>query len=305
MKTKFRIPKGGWLAIHLFLLGWSAWILAGIVAGAVAPASVGSGVAEPHPAPLRPVAAETDRDYALILRRNIFNSAQTESDAQIPSGSASRSEGELASAPRTTLSLRLVGTVADPTGKGRLAAIERKDSKEQGVYRVDEPLMDAIIVRIERNRVYLARGGGVTEVLETDFDEPATGADSRRADKRGGAAASGADVSESGDGDYVLSDRYVKAQLANMSALLTQVRAVPNVGKDGAAEGFKLFSIKKGSIFDKIGFENQDVVKRVNGVELDSAEKGLELFQALRSEKNFVVDIERGTAKKSLSFNIQ
>ncbi|MBF0171662.1 MAG: hypothetical protein HQK87_11370, partial [Nitrospinae bacterium] len=215
---------------------------------------------------------------------------------------ADPSQGELSTAPRTSLGLRLVGTISAGGEGARLAAIERKDVGEAAIYRVDDEVMGARVVRIERNRVYLVREG-VTEVLPLDLEERT---DPRSAPGRQGFAGTpGADVSEAGEGAYVLSDRYVKAELANMSSLLTQVRAVPNLDKSGAADGFKLFSIKKGSIFDKIGFKDHDVVKRVNGVELDSAEKGLELFQALRSEKSFLVDIDRNNAKKTLTFNIQ
>jgi general secretion pathway protein C len=70
-------------------------------------------------------------------------------------------------------------------------------------------------------------------------------------------------------------------------------------------DGFKVFAIRKGSLFDKIGLQNNDVVKRINGVELDSAEKGLELFQALKNETTFNVDLMRKSQKTTMRFSVQ
>ncbi len=302
MSISIRAPKKGWPVIHLALLGGAAWIGAGMVAGWLgAGLTVSSAPKSSMPRAAGMASTSPDVDLAVILRRNLFNSAQTEPEG-VGAVGLTPSEGELETAPRTTLGLRLVGTVAAGGEGTRLAAIERKDNQESKVYRLNDEIMGAQIVRIERNKVYLSRNG-ITEVLPVDLDE--------RSDPRAGpgrrivGGPPGADVTEQGEGNFVLSDRYIKAQLANMSSLLTQVRAVPNVTKEGIADGFKLFSIKKGSIFDKIGFKDHDVVKRVNGVELDSAEKGLELFQALRNEKSFLVDIDRSDAKKTLTFNIQ
>lgn len=300
MSFSLRASKKAWPLLHGSLLAVAAWIGAGMVAQAVGRSFVPPVNGLPMPVVSSTVSPAIEADLSVILRRNIFNSTQTEPEGLSLPGLVP-SEGELETASRTSLPLRLVGTVAAGGEGTRLAAIERKDNGESAIYRLNDDVMGAQLVRIERNRVYLARNG-VTEVLPIDLEERGG---PTPAGRRGPVGAPGADVAEQGSGNYVLSDRYVKAQLANMSSLLTQVRAVPNMTKEGVADGFKLFSIKKGSIFDKIGFQNHDVVRRVNGVELDSAEKGLELFQALRNEKSFLVDIDRNNAKKTLTFNIQ
>jgi len=103
----------------------------------------------------------------------------------------------------------------------------------------------------------------------------------------------------------VMDRNFLQNQMKDMSSLLTQVRAVPNKTKDGAIDGFKVFQIQKGSVFEKIGLKNMDVLKRVNGQTLNSAEKGLELFSAFKSEERFELDIVRNDDEKTIIVEVQ
>ncbi|MBI4666541.1 MAG: hypothetical protein HY751_09050 [Nitrospinae bacterium] len=307
---KLRIPKKGWTAIHLAIIAWIAWVLAGAVAffiGDVLSGSSGmSFTGVPSVSPMaRKAAFQPEEDYTALIQRNIFNSAQSALDMS----SAGQREfaasytGGMAvfSAPKTSLGLRLVGTVIDPHGVYRLAAIEAKDTREQKLYKTGDTVLGARIAGILRNKVLLNRGGKL-ESLDVEFAEGPGGMG--RAGARG-AMAAGQDVNQISDTEYAVSKRYLDSQMAAMNQLLTEVRAVPNINKEGKTDGFKIFAIKKNSLFDKVGLQNQDVVKRINGIELNSAEKGLELFQALRNETTFNLDLERKTQKTSMRFTVQ
>lgn len=308
MRSKLRIPKKGWIIIHLGLLTWAAWIAAGMVNSLIASAVLREPVST-VPLSVEPsaVSYQPEPDYSYIIRRNIFNSSQKPEEAvdyarervSIPVA------GDLSfDAPKTTLDVKLIGTVTDSEGRIRFAAIEIEKTKEQSLYKLNDIVLGARIVKIERNRALLLRDGK-TEVLEVDFSKENARGAAGLLKPRVASSAPMADVSKISESEYAVSQRYLNAQLQNMNRLLTEARAIPNINKDGITDGFKVFSIKKGSIFDKIGFENHDVIKRINGIELDSAEKGLELFQALRNERNFEVDLVRRSQKKSLRFTVQ
>ena len=309
MRSKLRIPRTAWTLIHLSLLGWAAWIAAGVVDSIVADRVSVSGAPFRASAP-EPSASfaslEPKLDFSHIIRRNIFNSSREPGESKISHGSEVSSETfkKPSEPPRTRLGLRLLGTVTDESGEGRFAVIEIEKERKQRIYTINDTVLGATIIGIDRNRALLRRGG-MTEVLEVDFSEKT--ATARGAAKKAHAPglSSGADIVRVAEGEYRLSKRYLESQIQNMNRLLTQVRAIPNIGKDGVADGFKLFAIKKGSIFDKIGFRNHDVIKRVNGIDLDSAEKGLELFQALRNETDFEIDLMRQSKKTSLRFTVQ
>jgi general secretion pathway protein C len=302
---KIRIPKAGFTVIHLVFLGLTAWVVAGAVSSFIADRLVSS----------RPVGADTPSASAApvvkakeiftgSLGRNIFNSALGGEDiSQISeadiAGALDSGGGIGASVPRTTLGLKLIGTVIDPLGMYRLAAIEVKETKEQKFYKTQDTVLGAKVAMILRNRVILNRAGKM-ESLEAEFDEGGT-----QGKAVAGGGMMGQDVSQLSESQYAVSKRYLDSQLASMSQLLTDVRAIPNLDKSGVTDGFKVFAIRKGSLFDKIGMQNNDVIKRINGIELDSAEKGLELFQALKNETTFNVDLMRKSQKTTMRFSVQ
>ena len=88
--------------------------------------------------------------------------------------------------------------------------------------------------------------------------------------------------------------------MTNLNHLATQARIVPARKENG----FKLFSIKPGSIYKKIGLKNGDIIKSINGIDLSSPDKALEAYQRLRSADKLSLDIVRRGKKESLDYTI-
>jgi general secretion pathway protein C len=101
-----------------------------------------------------------------------------------------------------------------------------------------------------------------------------------------------AGIRPTGNNQYVLEAQVVDSALGNLNALATQARIVPSF-KNGVANGFKLFSIQPGSLYASIGIENGDVIQRINGYEINSPEKALELYQKLRESGHVTIELER------------
>ena len=303
MFENIRIPRAGWIGIQIALILWISWGLAGLVNGWIISKASSRFQDRARPGSLSlPVdVVSSYDDYSMIIRRNIFNSAAADSQDSMDSGQYSGEDYESGSAPHTTLNLKLMRTLI--WGAVRLAVIQLSPSEEKS-FRLNDQVSGAKIVEIDRNRVALLNNGRL-EILEVGYEgKPAPGGVVGQFVPRDPSSSAIEDVSFTGDG-AMISKRYMEGQLKNMNQLLTQVRAVPNMDGAGNTNGFKLFAIQKGSVFEKIGLTNNDVVEKVNGVDLNSAEKGLELFQALRNESNFNVDIMRGNQKMTLRYNIQ
>ena len=75
--------------------------------------------------------------------------------------------------------------------------------------------------------------------------------------------------------------------------------------QDGKTVGFRVFAIKPGSVFEKIGLQNGDVVQRVNGVELTDPTKAISLFTELQNEGHIALDLQRNSQSKSFSYEIR
>jgi hypothetical protein len=84
---------------------------------------------------------------------------------------------------------------------------------------------------------------------------------------------------------------YVDEQLANFSQLLNDARVVPTE-KDGTPL-FMFKFIRKGSIYEKLGLKNEDIILAINSFTVDSVPKALKLFETLQSEREITLKIER------------
>jgi general secretion pathway protein C len=83
-----------------------------------------------------------------------------------------------------------------------------------------------------------------------------------------------------------------------------QARIVPAF-KDGVSQGFKLFSIRPDSIYTKIGIQNGDVVKRINGFDMNTPEKALEVYSKLRESNRIDIEIERNGTPIRKTYNVR
>lgn len=99
------------------------------------------------------------------------------------------------------------------------------------------------------------------------------------------------------DSYYKIKKEAIEKAMGNLNEIVTQARMVPNFtmeGQNRKVDGFRIFKIVPGSIFDKLGMHDGDVIRRINGADMDSVEKAFELMQSLRFEKKFDIDIIRG-----------
>ena len=62
---------------------------------------------------------------------------------------------------------------------------------------------------------------------------------------------------------------------------------------DLVADGFKLYAIRPSSVFSRLGLANGDGVRAINGYELTSPDKALEMFTKLRAVAELTLDITR------------
>lgn len=91
---------------------------------------------------------------------------------------------------------------------------------------------------------------------------------------------------------HLVARRLVERALANPLEYAKGARIVPAVA-DGRPVGFKLYAIKDGSVYQRLGFENGDTLLSINGFDLTSADKALETYTKLREASTFVIDVKR------------
>jgi general secretion pathway protein C len=96
----------------------------------------------------------------------------------------------------------------------------------------------------------------------------------------------------------------VEKLLSNTTMLATAARFVPSI-KDGKPNGFKLYAIRPQSIFGRIGLQNGDTIKAINGSEMTTPDAALGLYTKLRNASHLSVQVERRGETVTLDYTIR
>jgi len=161
----------------------------------------------------------------------------------------------------------------------------------------------ATLLRIEESRVYIFnerdRRYEYLSLLEGDKGPPR-----QKMAMIEGTEEEGGGVRKTGPTSYEIDQAEFDRALSNVSRLMTEARAVPELDASGANIGFKLVYLKDGSLFERIGMEKMDVLTRINGYDLNTPEKALQLFSKLRSAPQFTIDLKRGDQSITLDYSV-
>jgi general secretion pathway protein C len=193
---------------------------------------------------------------------------------------------------RSSLHAVLVGTALASPQRYSLCQLINTDINETVVYALNERFQNARIYGIEKDRVLLDNEGR-NEYIDNSAATATPAPNLGVMPMPGAMGPVGNDsVRQVDDGHYAVKKAEIDRALTNLSELATQARIVPSF-KNGVANGFKLFSIVPDSLYSKIGIQNGDVIRRINGYEMNSPDKALEVYQKLRDANRIEVELER------------
>lgn len=236
-------------------------------------------------------------NFMAITQKNIFNS-----DGKIPDALGADGVNQQKDAPPvlTSLPLALVGTLVHADPERSMATINLKSKNENHSFAVDDEIKDmAKIVKVERNKcIFRNLMTGRLEYVEIKQDSKINFGVSKPVAKTDGP------VTVLSDTDRELMRKDVDDITSNLPQVLQQARAVPRF-KGGMIDGFTLLDLQKGSIYDKLGLKPNDVIKGVNGETIDSANKALELYNALKQSAQIRLEIERDGKAEVLNYTIR
>jgi general secretion pathway protein C len=269
-----------------------------------------SGIPSVKHAAKPPAAAPSTQIYSKqveeILNRNIFCSTCP------PILKAAEATGGPPQPPplqRTSLPLKLLAVMYAPTDpRWSMAIIRDNDDKSTGPFGVGSTLREATIDEIDETRAYLDFGGGRREYLEL-LDPPpnapaAPVVAAPAAPKDPLAEALDKGIKKTGPNSYEVQHSTLDALLGNMGALSKAARIIPET-KDGKSAGFRLLAIKPDGPFGKIGLQNGDIISAINGLEMTSPDKALEVYTKLRTANHLSVGLERNGQKITEDYNIR
>lgn len=195
-------------------------------------------------------------------------------------------------APETRLNLILRGVFSSDDDQRARAIIAAPNGEERS-YRIGDTLPgNAELSEIYADRIILLRNGR-HETLRLPKDQL------EGADMAAGNSAA-ADINR--EAGALLSE-YRDLMQTNPRALVDLMRPVP-ANENNRFVGFRLYPGNRPELFQQLGLRPGDLVTQVNGIQLDSAAKGVEVMQDLRDSSQISLQIRRGNQALSLAFSL-
>lgn len=228
-------------------------------------------------------------EYRSIVERNLFDTKTGEEVKPEP-------EPELLNIEElkpTALNLKLWGTVINE-GVNAYAVIEDIQQREQNLYRVGDTIQNATVKMILREKVIL-QVGEKDEILEM---EKLYADIQQRLPQRSDAGRTHALQ------NIRLQRSTVDEAVQNVNSLLGQVRIRPYF-ENGRPAGLSLSGIRSGSIFSQMGIQSGDIVKGVNGRDIESVDDVLKLYENLRSADQVQLQLKRRGRDMNINYAIE
>ena len=259
----------------------------------------GGGVDRPPqgPAP-RPQATSQQTFLDEIVSGNIFDSSMVGIEPEV----VLVDDG---SGRETNLDVILIATMVAVPAQFSSALISGKDKDDRAFgYGIGDELLGAKILDIQQMAVKLEVNGEVEWLYP---DDAAVKEKPKAAGK--GIKAGIEDDPEAGitseGGKIIVERRVVDEALANVETLATKLRVVPHKGADGAVDGYRLSAIRRGSLFDKLGIKNGDVVHGVNDMPLTNTDGAFQAFQTLQTESAFTFEVTRRNQRQTFEYEVR
>ena len=260
--------------------------------------------------------------FQAVLDTNVFGAERKAVSAADPV--AARPEAFRQAAP-STLNLTLTGTFV--TARGGFAFVSDAAGRNEKVYQVGHCLPaeqppqsppcqsgQGTLTTVTQNRITVLYQGQ-NLAFELKQRVASGGGAGPTAAVRQPAQVEQASTSEAGGGAFPtvrngsnveirVPGPEVEKAFENFADVIKQARVIPH-SVNGTPEGFRILRIQNQSIFQRLGLANNDIIQRVNGESLVSADQALRLFTLFQNEREIVLEIQRSNEDLTLSYIIE
>jgi general secretion pathway protein C len=214
--------------------------------------------------------------------------------------------------PLTQLPLSLIATLVNDNF--RLATVLNTSTEAQGGYTIGATIPGAgEVVAIGPKYVDFKNGtqGGRIERLSMDAQpaeqpaaQPAVADTAPTGPVDETTAMLDAGIHKIDDSNYEIDRSLIDKLLANPLAATKGARVTASI-KNGQPNGIKLYAIRPSSVYAKLGLANGDTIHSINGNDLNSLDKGLEVYQKVKDASSLEVDVTRRGKPMTIHYTIK
>jgi len=210
--------------------------------------------------------------------------ARADSTTQGDSGLAEKPAMNTSPPAVQDIEARLIGTAVSDDPKKSFAVIDDHTTWKQGTYREGDQAAGGVIKKILFGKVIIDIGTGDV-VLSMNSGSYASRLVSNPPIGR-------------------LDAKEVDAALPDYMALMRQIR-VRSYFEGGRLAGFVIYNIGAGSIFERMGLKDGDVIESVNGKFFATTQPVVEFYDSLMESETVNLEIIRDGIRQGLLFEIR
>lgn len=249
-------------------------------------------------------------DYQIIAKRNIFGVSEQSESSDVLAANPD-------ALPESNLNLVLLGTIMNAEQKS-VAIIKNADNSKVNGYKSGEniDIIDTEKVRlvdVKNCKAVIQRKTKGQETIKCkNLGDIASAADKKGRpsgrsrtrtasldlDQKPGNEQSGK-INQTGDNSYEVSRDILEDLLSDPTKIVQQARVIPQ------DDGLRFFGIRSNSIFWKIGIKNGDTLHKINSVELNDIEKALSVFEDLRAQNSFTIELTRAGQQYTYEYTVK
>ncbi|MCY4381010.1 MAG: PDZ domain-containing protein [Proteobacteria bacterium] len=211
--------------------------------------------------------------------------------------------------PASTINILIMGTIVSTTQEKKVALIKEQKSKKVMAVKIGDKILDqSPIVDIAKNTITINQDRKIVTLFKGQFapTRAKTVATKQPMNTRGTRyQEEGLDRLTSEDKiDVKITGAYRDNMIKNqLQKILMEAAAVPKV-QNNQIIGFILTNITPGSIFEKAGFTDGDLVQAINDTPLTSPTTAIKILHSLKQETSVVVTIIRGGESMNMSISV-
>jgi type II secretory pathway component PulC len=197
-------------------------------------------------------------------------------------------------------SIKVIGTIVLSVPEYSVATISDGGAETMAIKKGDNVARMGKVFEIRRNRICFEDQDGLLQFVDVPeetfkFGQPL--ATAMPASPLEG-------VSRVSDTEFEIKKSFLVEKISDPNTLF-QAHAVPFKDQNGNISGFKVLSVVPGSPFEALGVQAEDVIVGVDGDPLDSLAKAQELYAALNTKSEIVIEFLRNGQSVKQTFKIK
>jgi len=246
----------------------------------------------------------SQREYDFIFLNDMFSTEKKPDQT----GSAQVSQADSSVSGTALDGLHLLGIIAGSSPELSYAILKRNGQRDQELFKVGDKIERAEVIEIKTGQI-LVREGGRTLKLTLEESEGESSASNSSGPPRSNRPSAERPAETrfaqaAGPNKFIVDRDILNQDISNLYDFMSQVTIQPNLENE-EPHGFKVTSIQRDGIFYQLGLRRNDVVLRLNGVEIGQPEDIMGIYEQIEQLDTLTLDIERGRRPITFTYSLK